>query len=369
MAQVEKYAPSYLISVKGKKLQQKLQHGVSVDVLSVSVTETIDRADSFTFTLRERNPDPQRLFAGGPKLQWMDSDLLEEGSKVEIHMGYVGDLQLMVRGTVKAATVSFPESGQPTIRVEGYSLYHDLQHKHLRNPFKANTDSGVAEEIAELTGLDATVDKTDAEYPLLSPKDASLGEYLQARARRIGYELTIKDRTLYFQKPRYLVDRSPALTLQWGRHLRSFSPRVSVHNMVTKVTVRSSQTTHGGRKAALVGEARAGAERVKMGKETGSQAAKRVHKENEVLITDRDIMSQQEAREMALARLEARSLDFISGQGSVIGDPNIRARQVVEIKDIGKRFSGSHYITSTTHTIDSSGYRTDFEVKRNAQWA
>jgi phage protein D len=299
----------------------------------------------------------------------MDSDLLEEGNKVEIYMGYVGDLQLMLRGRVKAATASFPESGQPTIRVEGYSLYHDLQHKHHRKPFKANTDSGVAEEIAKIMKLDAKVDKTDAEYPLLSPKDTNLGEYLQARARRIGYELTIKDRTLYFQKPRYRVDRSPALTLQWGRHLRSFSPRVSIHNMVTKVTVRSSQTTHGGKKAPLVGEAKVGAERVKMGKETGSQAAERVHEKNEVLITDRDIVSQDEAREMALARLEARSLGFITGRGSVIGDPNLRARQVVEMKDLGKRFSGNYYITSTTHTIDSSGYRTDFEVKRNAQWA
>jgi phage protein D len=365
MAQALQYAPSYRIIIKG----EELQHAANAYVLSVSVTETIDRADSFTFTLRDRHPDPKRLFAGGTESMWMESDLFEEGNKVEIHMGYVDDLQLMMLGKVKAATASFPDGGQPTIRVEGYSLYHDLQHEHLRKPFKANTDSAVAEEVAKHMGLKATVDKTDAEYPLLSPKDTSLGNYLQARAKRIGYELTIKDRTLFFQKPRYRVDRSPALTLQWGRHLRSFSPRVSVHNMATKVTVRSSQTSHGGGKAPLVGEAKAGDERVKMGKETGSQAAKRVHKENEVLITDRDIMSQEEAREMALARLEARSLGFITGRGSVIGDPNIRARQVVEVTDLGKRFSGNHYITSTTHTIDSSGYRTDFEVKRNAQWA
>ncbi len=72
---------------------------------------------------------------------------------------------------------------------------------------------------------------------------------------------------------------------------------------------------------------------------------------------------------MALAQLEARSLGFITGRGSVIGNPELRARMVIELKGLGKRFSGKYYVTSATHTIDAGGYRTDFEVKRNAQWA
>lgn len=363
MKRVEQYAPSYRIVVKG----EELQHGANVDVLSVSVTDTIDRADSFTFTMRDRHPDPKRLFAGGTQLKWMDSDLFDEGNEVEIHMGYVDDLRLMVRGKIKAVSSNFPESGQPTLQVTGYSPFHDLQHRRRRKPFESATDSDIAKEIADEMGLKAEVDGTKAKHLLYSPKGASYASILRERAKRIGYEVAAKDGTVFFQKPGYLVNPSPVLTLEWGRNLRSFKPRLSAHNMVTKVRVRGSQTTQGKGKEPLVGEAKAGDERVKMGKQTGNQAAKRVYGDHTVTIDDHDIESQAEANERALADLELRAMDYIIGNGSCIGDPRIRARIVIELKGLGKRFSGNYYVTSATHTIDGGGYRTDFEVKRNAR--
>jgi phage protein D len=361
--QVKQYIPSYRIVVQGTELL----HGASVDVLSVSVTDSFDRADSFNFTMRERHPEHGRLFAGGAELQWLDSDVFQEGNEVEIHLGYAGDLHLMLRGEITAVTPSFPESGQPTLRVEGFSLYHALQRQRRREPFESATDSGIAREIAGAMGLTAEVDETEAEHPLFSPKGANYAQILQERASRIGYEVTIKDRTLYFQQPCYLSNPSPALTLEWGRNLRSFNPRLSTHNMVTQVTVRASQTSQGRSKEPLVGEARAGDERVKMGSETGNQIAQRVFGENSVLIEDHSVASAQEANEIALAQLEARALGFITGTGASIGDPQLRARTVIELIGLGRGFSGRYYVTSTTHSVNTSGYQTNFEVKRNGK--
>ena len=50
-----------------------------------------------------------------------------------------------------------------------------------------------------------------------------------------------------------------------------------------------------------------------------------------------------------------------------MGNPKLQSRVLVELKGLGRRFSGNYYVTSTTHTIDSGGYRTDFEAKRNAR--
>lgn len=373
MSSTKYYAPSFRIVVG----TVDLEHGRTVDVLSVKVTDTIDRADSFSFTLRDRHPEHQRLFAGGPRLQWMDSDAFNAGTEVEIFMGYVDDLRCVLIGRIKAVSANFPASGQPTLQVEGYSLYHDLQHCHRRKPFKSTTDSGIATEIAKAMGLKADVDKTKAEHPLYSPNGASYAAILEKRAKRIGYEVSVKERTLFFKKPRYRDNTSPDLTLEWGRDLRSFSPRISAHDMVPKVTVRASQTTLGGDKKPLVGEAKAGQERGALGKETGSQVAKRIYcqasdknsdkKENTVLINDHTVVSQTEAEEVALAQLESRSLGFITGRGAVIGEPKLLARSIVELKGLGKLFSGKYYVTSATHTINASGYLTDFEVKRNAK--
>jgi phage protein D len=362
MAKVEAYAPSYRILIKG----EELQHGANIDVLSVSVTDTMDRADSFSISLRDRHPDPKRLFAGGARLQWIDNDIFDEGNKVEIHMGYVNDLHLMMQGKIKSVSCNFLESGQPTLQVTGYSAMHDLQHRRRRQPFESATDSDIAEEIAREMGLKPAVDATKAKHSLYSPRGATFANILRERAKRLGYEVAAKNGTLIFQKPGYLTNPSPVLTLEWGRNLRSFNPRVSPHNTVSGVRVRASQTTQGRGKEALVGEAKAGDERVKMGKQTGNQVGQRVFGDHFILLDEHNIDTQDEANAVALAQLEMRTLGYISGTGSVIGNPRLRAWIMIELKGLGQRFSGKYYVVSATHTIDGSGYRTTFEVKRNA---
>lgn len=363
MSQIEQYAPSFLIKVKGTELR----HGVSVDVLSVSVTDNADRADSFTFGVRDRRPEPGRLFASGEKLQWMDSDTFDEGNEVEIHMGYINNLQPMLLGEITAVSPSFPANGQLTLTVQGRSLYERLQRARIRKPFKSSRDSEIACEIATAINLKPEVDRTAAEHPLVSPIGEKFASFLTQRAERIGYELVVKQDTLYFQRPRYLDNPHPAMILEWGKSLISFRPRLSVYNMVTKVTVRGSQTSLGRGKDPLVGTAEAGNERVRMGTETGPQIAQRTFGDHNVLIEDHNIASVEEANEVALSQLETRALNFITGKGSCSGNPAIRARMVIELKGIGRRFSGSYYVTSATHTINSSGYRTDFGIKRNGR--
>ncbi len=357
------YAPSFNIVVKGKELR----HGHTLDVLSLSVTETVNQADSFTFTVRDRHPEPGRLFAGGDKLQWMDSDVFDEGNEVEIHMGYVDDLHLMLRGEITAVNSSFPASGQPTLQVQGYSLFHRLQRARIRRPFESATDSQIAQEIARDLGLDAQVDDTQVEYPLVSPRGETCASFLLQRAQRIGYEVTVKDKTLYFQRPRYLERPGPAVTLEWGRNLISFSPRLSTYNLPTQVTVRGMQTAQGRGKEPLVGTSQAGDEEVTLGDESGTRITQRVFGDNHLLVEDHNLTSAEESTQIARACLESRSMEFITGKGSCIGNPCLTARTVIELKGLGRRFSGNYYVTSTTHLIGSGGYRTDFDVKRNAR--
>jgi phage protein D len=60
------------------------------------------------------------------------------------------------------------------------------------------------------------------------------------------------------------------------------------------------------------------------------------------------------------------AVDFITGEGTAIGNTDIRAGEVVELNGLGKRFSGLYYITSSTHEVGPKGYRTRFTVGRSA---
>lgn len=354
----ESYAPSFVVLVKGTELR----HGVTVDVLSVTVTETFDCADTFAFSVRDRHPQPAR-FAGGPELKWLDDGLFDVFNEVEIELGYVGNMRKMMVGEITSMTPSFPASGMPALNVTGRSFYNRLQRGTRREPFESATDSAIAEEIARAVGLTPKVDPTKAQHPLVSPGGAPYDQFLKGRAKRIGFEVTVKDKTLYFQIPRYVTHPSPEMTLEWGRSLQSFNPTLNTYELVTKVTVRGAQTSQGGGTSALVGTASAGDERIKLGKTAASELVQT----KEIVEEDANLASQQEANDIALARLEEKSFAYIQGGGACVGSPGLKPRTVIELKGLGKRFSGKYYVTSVTHAIGGSGYTSTFQVKRNAQ--
>lgn len=371
MSQVQEYVPVWSIKINGKTLLDLSgtdpDRDIQFDMLAVSVTDTIERADSFSFHVTARGARSQQgQFASGDQLQWMDGQIFKEGSEVAIEMGYGDDAAFRFLGEITAVSPQFSENQPPFLIVRGFSLYHRLQRRRRREPFVNITDSDIARELAKAVGLQAEVDETDIKNLLFSPANATFDAILRERAARLNYEVTVKQKILYFQQPRYLKQASPLLTLEWGSALRSFNLNLSTYNMPTEVVVEGSQTARGGKKQLVVGQAKAGQERGKLGTQTGPQLAERIFGKNAILWNDHNISNQQEAQKLAQAQLEAKALDFITGRGSCVGNPKLSARNVIELKGLGKRFSGNYYLTSVTHTIDAHGYRTDFEVKRNA---
>ena len=65
-----------------------------------------------------------------------------------------------------------------------------------------------------------------------------------------------------------------------------------------------------------------------------------------------------------MAELLPRLNNRLTGSGSTIGNPAIKASRVIELKGLGAQFSGLWRITSATHTFDGGGYRTAFEVRK-----
>ncbi len=360
----DRYAPDFQVEIEGQPLDF-LCEGVKLYVLSLSITETTNQADSFSLTLCAHSGEvasfPSRL-----QLKCLDDERFNEGHKIRIAMGYADNLRLKFHGHITASSCSFPENGLPTLTVRGYSLYHQLFRRHRREPFAAATDSEIARKIAAEMGLKADVDETSVRHPIVSNQNQSFGEILKSRAERINYELAVKDDTLIFKRPTYLVNASPSFKLTWGEDLRSFQPSLSTYNMPTKVEVLSTQTAFGGDKIAIRGACTAAEIPSKLGKNSGLQRSTKLG-ENQVLLEDSLVSSAEEARTVARAYCEKRMLEFITARGSSIGDPSLLARRVIEVNDLGSRFSGKYYVTSTTHTIDTSGYRTDFEAKRDGR--
>jgi phage protein D len=79
------------------------------------------------------------------------------------------------------------------------------------------------------------------------------------------------------------------------------------------------------------------------------------------------VATQAEADQLAADRFNAASLDFIRAEGLARGRTDIRAGRVIQLDELGARFSGDYYVTSAVHRFSRrDGYLTDFRARRNA---
>jgi len=54
----------------------------------------------------------------------------------------------------------------------------------------------------------------------------------------------------------------------------------------------------------------------------------------------------------------------LTATGSVLGEPLMRAGNVLRIEGVGEEFGGLYRVTSLTHTLDSGGFRTQFGLRK-----
>jgi hypothetical protein len=65
-----------------------------------------------------------------------------------------------------------------------------------------------------------------------------------------------------------------------------------------------------------------------------------------------------------LSELLPRLNNRLTGSGSAVGNLAIGAGKVIDLKGLGEQFSGLYRITSATHSIDSGGFRTSFDARK-----
>ena len=78
-------------------------------------------------------------------------------------------------------------------------------------------------------------------------------------------------------------------------------------------------------------------------------------------VIDVPVSSLLEAEAIAEQRLRNQQVTAVTGSGTCLGDPTIRAGGKLELSGIG-RFTGTYSISRVTHTIGEGGYLTSFEV-------
>lgn len=353
--------PTFLLKVDGEQLAPEIARHVA----TISVTRGLNEIDHCDLTIA--NPYPELPWTHGKH-----ADLFVEGATLELQLGYVDALRPMLSGKINRLTLSFPESDTTTISVGAQSELYRLHGQPRTRSFTNVTDSQIADQVVGASGLRLEADETTVQHEYVLQHNQSDLWFLTERARRIGFILQIEGKTVTFKR-----DRDPApphYTLVWGAPgqsigqaqkvmpLKRFEPTLNLRNQVSEVIVRGQHPTT---RELITARAGAGDETQRLGRQSGPEIVEELFGPRSRTIDHIPVGSQQEATGLARAELSRQAMQLITGHGATIGLPDLRVGATITLEGLGPRFSGVYAIVQVTHTINQSGYQTEFIVQKN----
>jgi phage protein D len=343
--------PDFRLSINGAELPQAAR----ADMVSVRVLSDVGAAGMFAFTLSCW--DGQRM-----QVKWIDDDLFQEGGTVEIRMGYRDRLEKVMEGDITGLEPEFPQGEPPRLTVRGYDRRHRLMGRRKTRTFLKMKDSDIASQIAGDWSLQPDVEDTRVNLEYVLQHNQTDFEFLQERARRIGFEMVVSERSLRFGRRRN--EGSAVLTLNREVELLEFNVRSTTMGQLGEVLVQGWDPKA---KEEVVARAGIGDERPMGGSASGPAAARRAFGGMGAARVSLPLLSREEADQLAGGWFGEMALNHVEGEGLCIGRPELRPGALIELQGLGRRFSGVYYVISTEHSFTpAAGYRTAFTVRRNA---
>jgi phage protein D len=367
------YAPEFAIEIEGEELDPASKG----DVLELKIEMTFNEMTSAEVKLNNFDDTAYDL-------KWSDAEKLRLGSRVHVKLGYADRTRSMMRGYISTLTPEFAD-GPPTLTVR--ALDGMVRLKSSKPPaeevtYKKVTDSQIAQKIAQRHNLRVKVTEEGPVHDLVVQRNTDDATFLKERAKLHSFEVFMRtdpdtgEDVLHFVSPTDGRGSEPisTYTLAWGGmrntdippSLIEFKPVLAAGDQVQSVTVRGwdpktkKKITQTATRANTPGVAQ-------IDNTNGPEAAATMGGTSEAkreVVVDRPVASEEEALKVAQAILSERAYRFLTGHGKVIGLPDLRPGTNVEIGGVGRRFSGTYFVTKVTHVLNQQGFLTEFDVSR-----
>lgn len=397
------YVPQFEVRIAGAGLPQDVLR----DVIQVTYKDSLEELDSFEITVNNWDDAGKRFKYIGAETADELSDGSEAGARfrlfepcarqVTLHLGYVGNLTLMLTGTVTTMTPNFPDGAASTLSVRALNVLHQFRRARYSDNYEDKNES----EIAELIGQRPTSrrDRTnrfplricanpgaladDERLPLTVQKNEFDIDFLWKLARRRGYILVVREALardgvevqpghLYFGPSTGRSSCSsdeggdagaappPTHVLERGKSLIDFNPRLTTANQFKSVTVNGWD-----RQAQ-----RPISETIDFTDRELKNLNCDLHRlivqcdPREEMVVDLPVFSSRDAKQRARALLLDQHKQMVTASARTVGIPGLRAGGTVRIAGFGARLSGIYLIKSTEHTLNDGGYITKLELRR-----
>ncbi|HRR81969.1 MAG TPA: hypothetical protein P5118_17445 [Planctomycetota bacterium] len=376
---LDTYAPTFLIQIEG----QDLSADIAQEIRSFAFEDNESKLDAMELTVTNRN------------LQFVDHPLFQEGNEIVARFGYVGNLSPKKKAVIKDIEYDFPEDGDPTITLRAYDKGFKLAGKEAQKvwtkPPPGILYSEIAEEIAAKHGLTPKVTPTKVRHLRIVQSNISDADFLKDLAEKArdkdgdgvtGYVFYVQDDELHFHPP--ALQEEPAMALEYFTDvkgvLRSFRPASKSQGAKGEGTETKAIGVDPREKEPVEETAsnENTPERTALGKKTylvdGNTGEESYQEEESGHVVDspertegfHEEPAQEPAQDKAEGKFKKAEMGQVEATAVAIGIPALKAKQNVEIKGVGQKFSGVYYVDSVRHEIGEGGYSCELKLKKNA---
>lgn len=382
MSATVRYAPEFRILIDGSPVPAVLRSSVT----GLSLQSALEGVDRLELTLTNDG------------LRWLDHALLKLDREVTLTLGYTPEpLTQMFVGEIVGHTASFPSGGTPTMTVVAQDRRHKMQKGNKTRWFAISIPTYGNIPIPDL----AIASVLSAEHrliPLVDPVGAALAvliggasvvvsmddpkamqkiirkqdgqsdyDFLSRIALENGWDMVVDHsgplggHVLRFMSP--LDHLTPDVSLRYGRDLIDFAPRISTVGQIAGVTATIWQPDIKMEFTVSVGwdwdrQSLDISITPGFGMQAGSGSTDATY-----TLVDKPVTRADAARTIVgtlLPRLNRR----LTASGNVVGDRRIKTGGVLRIEGVGEKFGGLYRVTSVTHSVDTGGWRTSFELRK-----
>ena len=351
------YVPTAVVTVGGKDvLRDSL-----LALASVEVDLKIKSPGRFTFTIGSAFDWDESEFVAGENDDRVELlDLFAFGAAVKVSLGYgePSKLEPMIEGIITEVAAGFTDSDTPTLTISGYDKLFPLRLNRTSRHWDKAKISDAVSAVASANALSGDVQSTRTLEASLDQTQESDLAFIERMAELTGSVFYMRAGKFRFG-PR--SSRSPALEIPWAQGLERFSPSANLANQVSAVEVHGWSAIDA---KAVVGKAQRGDESGRDGqRKSGGEWLAKALGSGPFIQLGAPVRDQAEADARALAILEARAHEFVTGEGECIGVPGILPDTRLTLSGLGRVFGKSYYVSEATHRLDEGGYRTRFAVQ------
>jgi hypothetical protein len=328
-----------------------------------------ERLLSFSYEEAESKTDKLSLTLDNFDLALFDREELMGGALLEVSWGYPGRMAPPRRVIVKSL------KGFQTLTVEGQSLGVQLNQAVKTRRWGGKTRADVVREVAREQGYDdpfVDIDDTGEVLDVLNQAAETDARLLARLAAREGFAFFVDDTGLHWHRRR--LDAAPTRIFTWYSdpvgEVLSLNVESDLVRRAGNVEVRGrdpvDKTTIGwGVMAANAKRSTLGDVLEVVNPQNGLSSLLLRNATTSVAPTSASTAGAA-ARE-AEARFVKAERESVKLAMQVIGDPELRAKTIIEVRGISSLLSGKYYVNEAKHSISSSGYTVDLKLTRDAK--